>query len=51
MCGFAARNMDTVLSISKTVICVVFMDDCLFWARSQYDIDNIMNYFKEGGTS
>ena len=25
------------------------MDDCLFWARSQYEINNIINYFKEDG--
>ena len=35
----------------KTVICVVYVDDCLFWQRSQSDIDNVMNYFKEDGPS
>ena len=37
--------------MSKTVICVVYVDDCLFWARSQSDIDNVMNSFKEYGPS
>ena len=37
--------------MSKTVICVVSVDDCIFWARSQSEIDNIMNYFKEYGPS
>ena len=37
--------------MSKTVICVVYVDDCLFWARSQSDIDNVMKSFKEDGTS
>ena len=35
--------------MSKTVICVVYVDDCIFWARSQSDIDNVMKYFKEVG--
>ena len=33
------------------MICVVYVDDCLFWARSQYEIDNLINYFKEDGHS
>ena len=37
--------------MSKTVICVVYVDDCLFWERSQSDIDNVMKSFKEYGTS
>ena len=40
-------KVDTCLLMSKTVICVVYVDECIFWERSQYDIDNIMNYFKE----
>ena len=35
----------------KTGICVVYVNDCLFWARSQSDIDNTMNYFKQDGPS
>ena len=35
--------------MSKTVICVVYVDYCLFWAHSQYYIDNVMKYFKEDG--
>ena len=44
-------KVDPCLFMSKTVICVVYVDDCLFWARSKYDIDNVMNYFKQDGTS
>ena len=33
--------------MSKTVIYVVYVDDCLFWARSQSEIDNVMKSFKE----
>ena len=35
----------------KTVIYVVYVDDFLFWALSQSDIDNVMKSFKEDGTS
>ena len=37
--------------MSKTVICVVYLDDCLFWARSQSDIGSVMNSFKEDDPS
>ena len=39
------------LFMSKTVICVVYVDDCLFWAPSQSEIDNVMKSFKEDGPS
>ena len=39
------------LFISKTVICLVYADDCTFWERSQYDIDNVMKSFEEEGPS
>ena len=35
--------------MSKTVFFVVYVDDCMFWARSQSDIYNIMKSFKEDG--
>ena len=44
-------KVDLCLFMSNTVICVVYVDDCLFWARSQSDIDNVMKYFKYYGTS
>ena len=44
-------RVDPCLFMSTTFICVVYMDDCLFWARSQSDIDNAMKSFKEDGTS
>ena len=39
------------LFMSKTVICVVYLDDCIFWASSQSEIDNVMKSFKEDGFS
>ena len=44
-------NVDPCLFISKTVICVVYVDDFLFWSCSQSDIDNVMNSFKEDSPS
>ena len=41
--GFVISKVDPCLFMSKTVICVVYVDNCLFWARSQYDIDNLIN--------
>ena len=44
-------KVDTCLFISKTVIYVLYMDDCLFWACSQSEIKNVMKSFKEVGPS
>ena len=45
--SFVMSKVDPCLLMFKTVIFLVYVDDCLFWARSQYDIDNLMKYFKE----
>ena len=44
--GFVMIKVDPYLFMSKTVICVVYVDNCLFWERSQSDIDNVINAFK-----
>ena len=44
--GFVMSKVDPCLFMSKTEICVVYVDDCLFWARSQSEIDNVMKSFK-----
>ena len=49
--GFVMSKVDPCLFMSKTVICVVYVDDCLFWALSKSDIDNVMKSFKEDGPS
>ena len=43
---FVVIKMDPYLLMSKTLVCMVYVDDCLFWGRSQSDIDNVMSYFK-----
>ena len=30
---------------------MVYVDDCIFWARSQSEIDNVMKFVKEYGPS
>ena len=44
-------KVDPCLFMSKTVISVVYVDNCLFWECSQSDIDNVMKSFKEDGPS
>ena len=44
-------KVDLCLFISKTVIYVVYVNDCLFGACSQSEIDNVMKSFKEDGPS
>ena len=48
---FVISNVDPRLFMSKTVICVVYVDYFLFWARSKYEIDNVMKSFSEDGPS
>ena len=45
------RKVDAYLFMSNTVICVVYVDDCLFWSCSQSEIDKAIKSFKGGGTS
>ena len=47
--GFMVSNLDPCLFMSKTVICVVYLDDCMFWAHSQSEIDNVVKSFEEDG--
>ena len=45
--GFVVSKVDPCMFIFNTVIFVVYVDNYLFWSRSQSDIHNIMKYFKE----
>ena len=49
--GFVMSKVGNYLFMSKTVVCVVYVDGCLFWESSQSDIDNVMKSFKEDGPS
>ena len=50
-CGFVMGKVDPCLFMYKTVMCVVYVDDFLFWERSQSDIDHVMKSFKWDGHS
>ena len=45
--GFVKIKMDPCLFMSKNVICVVYVDGCLFWSCSQSEIDDIIKPVKE----
>ena len=49
--GFVVNRAHPCLLMYKTVICVVYVNDYLFWEHSQYDIDNVMKYFNRDDTS
>ena len=49
--NFVIRKVYPCLFMYKTFICVVYLYDCLFWAHSKSDIDNVMKTFKEDGPS
>ena len=45
--SFVTSKVNPRLFMYKTVIYVVYVDDCIFWARSQSEIDNVMKSSKE----
>ena len=47
--GFVVSKVYPWLFMPKTVICVLYVDDCIFWEHSQSEFDNLMKYFEEGG--
>ena len=49
--GFVMSKVDPCLFMSKNVIFVVYVHDCLFWSHSKSDIDNEMKSLKEDGPS
>ena len=44
--GFVMSKVDPCLFMSKNVIFLVYVDDFIFWERSQSKIDNVMKSFK-----
>ena len=47
--GFTQSSFDPCLFISSDVICVTYVDDCLFWARNECDIDQAIENIKRKG--
>ena len=47
--GFTATKADPCLFIGKRVICISYVDDCLWFARKRSDIDAVLKSFEEDG--
>ena len=47
-CHFVQSENDPCLFYSEKVICLVYVDDCLFFARDDEDIDKIIDSLKDG---
>ena len=47
--GFKQSTNDPCLFISKTVLCLVYVDDYLFFSRNQQDIDTAIDALKTQG--
>ena len=47
--GFKTSQVDPCLFISKTVIVVAYVDDCLIFSKNKSDIDKLIRSFKEDG--
>eukprot|EP00957_Ditylum_brightwellii_P027604 2086981-Ditylum_brightwellii.AAC.1 len=45
--GFTACKAVPCLFISNKVICIIYVDDCLWVARDSKDIDAVLKSFKE----
>ena len=46
-CGFHQSQFDSCLFISATVICVCYVDDCLFFAPKESDINAVIADIKK----
>ena len=46
---FVVSKVGPCMFIYKSFIFVLYVDDCLFWERSQYDIDNLIQYLRKMG--
>ena len=47
--GFKQSQHDPCLFISEKVICLVYVDDCLFFSKHQHDIDTAIEKIKDTG--
>ena len=46
---FTACKADPCLFISKKVICICYVDDCLWFAKDSKDINAVLQSFKDDG--
>ena len=47
--GFVMSKVDPCLFISKDIVCICYVDDCLFFAHKQEKLDELLKSFKEDG--
>eukprot|EP00957_Ditylum_brightwellii_P166968 12710601-Ditylum_brightwellii.AAC.1 len=47
--GFTTCKADPCLFTFKKVVCIIYVDDCLLFARDSKDIDAVLKSFKEDG--
>jgi hypothetical protein len=48
-CGYKQSAFDPCLFISEDVICLVYVDDCLFFSKSQENIDRSIEQIRKTG--
>ena len=46
---FVPCKADPCLFISKKVICICYVDDCLWFAKDSKDIDSVLESFEKDG--
>eukprot|EP00957_Ditylum_brightwellii_P117191 8937461-Ditylum_brightwellii.AAC.1 len=47
--GFTVCKAGPCLFISKKVVCIVYVDNCLWFDKDSKDIDAVLKSFKEDG--
>ena len=51
LCGMEQSTLDPCLFIGKKVICICYVDDLIFWAMDEADIDTLANQLIGAGVS
>ena len=46
-CNFLVRKVDPCLIMINNMICLVYVYGCIYCLNLKYDINKVMNYFKE----
>eukprot|EP00804_Cyclotella_cryptica_P007787 CCRYP_001378-RD/>CCRYP_001378-RD protein AED:0.47 eAED:0.48 QI:0/-1/0/1/-1/1/1/0/137 len=51
LCGMEQSTLDPCLFIGEKVICICYVDDLIFWAMDEADIDTLVNQLIAAGVS
>ena len=49
ICGMPQSELDPCLFVGEKVICICYVDDLLFWARDEKDINDLAMKLREVG--